>query len=279
MDANNFKAGATATILTSTFMQPFDVIKTFYLFQHNIDTISGCVQHVHKTFGLRGFWKGYSASFLRSIIGGGFTFFWYEYIRNYLGKQQGSMQQFFTDSLATLVGRTLAITVQCPLSVVKVKMENPAFGSSTLRKLVNMIYRKEGLKGFYIGLVPNLLRDVPYTALAVPFYEQYARILSEMSGKDRHTTHWVNFLAGGMGGLTACVLTQPFDVMKTRAMSGYKFGGSGYPGMAKGLQYIYKNEGLKGFRKGLSIRISERSLGQAFIWMFYIKAKAVFNSE
>jgi len=279
MDAKNFAAGAMANILTSSCMQPLDVTKTFYLYQHKIPTIKGCVQHIYSTFGVRGFWRGYSASITRSCVGGGFTFFWYEGIKSMMGTSNSNLQQFLTDGFATVVGRTLAITVQCPLSVVKVKMENPAHQISVgLTQIMQGVYKKEGLKGFYCGLVPNLLRDVPYSALAVPFYEQYAKLLMELSGQDRRSSSWINFVAGGLGGMTACVLTQPFDVIKTRAMSGYSFGGAGYCGIYSGIKYIYSNEGLFGFTKGLSIRITERSLGQAFIWLFYMKIKKALNT-
>jgi len=278
MDIRYFVSGSCSTIGTAFCMQPLDVIKTFYLYQHEVSTISGCVKHINKNFGLKGFWKGYSASFARSVVGGGFTFFWYETIRNYIGSGDKGVKSFFTDSMSSMLGRTMAITIQCPLSVIKVKLENPIEKSSnTMASIAKEIYRTEGLRGYYVGLLPNILRDVPYTALAVPFYQQYVNLF-ETFGYSK-TNDWVNFVAGGLGGGTACLITQPFDVIKTRAMSGYDFGGKSYRGIVTGMKYIYKNEGLKGFSKGLSIRLSERSLGQALIWTFYTKVKRLLNAE
>ena len=121
-----------------------------------------------------------------------------------------------------------------------------------------------------------LLRDVPYTALAVAFYEQFANLLVYSSGANGKNGI-INFTAGTMGGFAACFITQPFDVIKNRAMSGYMFDGKGYEGMAKGIQHVLRHEGLRGFAKGLSIRTVQRSIAQGLIWTFYLWMKSIVS--
>ncbi|CAG9318284.1 unnamed protein product [Blepharisma stoltei] len=280
MEFKNFLIGGGAAAMTSSCLQPLDVIKTLLLYQHKVNSIMGCIKYVHEKFGILGFWKGNSASFMRSIIGGGTLFFFLELIREKLGRSSGGLlREILTDSVASFIGRGIAVTIQCPLSVIKVQMENPSHGRKKILGAISEIYGKHKIKGFWKGLAPNLLRDVPYTALSVPFYEQYAKFIGRLTETDKRS-NLLNFVAGGLSGFSASLVTQPFDVMKNRAMSGYQFHGhTEYPGLIKGLKIIYEQEGVQGFTKGLLIRGTERSMGQALIWMFYIRLKRFVDGD
>lgn len=280
MDYRNFIVGGGATSMTGFCLQPFDVIKTLILFQHKVNSISGCLSYVHNKFGLTGFWKGYSASFLRGLFGGGILFGFLEYFRSTIKLDQRLWyMKFCNDALTGCLARSISVIFQCPLSVIKVQMENPAQEKKNLINSIQDVYKIGGFGGFFKGLIPNLLRDVPYTAFAIAFYELYAKILGEIFHTDKNNSG-LNFISGGIGGFTACLVTQPFDVIKNRAMSGYKFPGyEKYPGIIKGMKVIYEHEGLRGFTKGISIRAVERSLGQALIWTFYMKMKILVHGS
>lgn len=195
-------------------------------------------------------------------------------MRSTLGKKGLWYHDFSIDVLAASAARGLTVVAFCPLSVVKVQMENAAaFSERTVIGNLRKILQVSGVRGLFTGLEPMLLRDVPYTALAIPLYEQYSELLMLALGLEKRNKT-VNFLGGTLGGLTACLLTQPFDVIKNRAMSGYKFGGEGYPGLLGGLKYVWRTEGARGFIKGLTVRSAERSLAQGLIWVYYCAFKA-----
>lgn len=84
-----------------------------------------------------------------------------------------------------------------------------------------------------------------------------------------------NFPCGVVSGLMASVITQPFDVIKTRMQVKPKT----YPTLSATLLVTIKDMGLKGLFTGFVPRATRRTLMAAFTWAFYEEVSVAVASK
>lgn len=126
--------------------------------------------------------------------------------------------------LSAALARSVASVLFLPFTVVKTRFE--AMGAerpyrSTLHAM-QTISRVEGLRALWTGLVPTLLRDVPHSALYFAMYNYMKSVILPLrSPESRIPVVGLNFVAGMISGLTATVVSHPFDVVRTRLQTQY----------------------------------------------------------
>ena len=79
------------------------------------------------------------------------------------------------------------------------------------------IYRAGGLAGFWVGIVPNILRNSVINAAEIASYDQYKQMFLQYTKFPDNTN--LHIICGFMAGFTATIFGSPFDVIKTRMMS------------------------------------------------------------
>jgi solute carrier family 25, member 39/40 len=126
----------------------------------------------------------------------------------------------FTSVAAGASARVLAATAVSPLELARTQMQSSQAASQEgmLRRLRHT-HSTTGLSSLWRGLVPTLLRDVPFSAIYWPGYELLKRSLTERYAVDEHSALGrgaVALTAGATAGMLAAMLTTPFDVVKTR---------------------------------------------------------------
>lgn len=273
---NNFVRGAVSGLITCSIVQPLDVIKTNII---TVDKSFGILQsfaYVKNKYGAMGFWRGMRPASYKALMGSGISFTFFESLKKLVPP---SNIGFLSNSLVALTSRGFAITVMSPLSVLKVRMEAPQVqGYQTVSEGLLQIYKHEGFKGFYQGLGPCLMRDLPFTGLAYGFYEYFSALFTSLAG---FNSIWLRAASGALGGFTATILTQPFDVIKTRQQfknisteDSFK-----YKNTLDALVQIFKKEGLAGYTVGLKVRLIERSTGFSVVWFIYERLKVAQKSE
>ncbi|THD27051.1 Mitochondrial dicarboxylate carrier [Fasciola hepatica] len=109
----------------------------------------------------------------------------------------------------------MAAGVTHPLDLVKVIMQTPGAKNPTFVRVAIRVIQSDGLLGLYNGISASLLRQVTYSLPRFGIYEVYKNSFD----KSRKITFYEQstHLCAGVGAAGAAVLlTQPFDVMKTR---------------------------------------------------------------
>jgi len=106
-----------------------------------------------------------------------------------------------------------------------------------------LIYQMEGLKGFYRGLSPALLR----IALGSAVYFQALNDLGKQFKKVGMVGSYSDFLSSGLARMTSAFFCNPLTVIRTRLEV---VGFSEYSNMGDAFKKIYKQEGIQGFTKG-----------------------------
>jgi len=176
------------------------------------------------------------------------------------------------------VGGSAGVLVTSPLDVVKTRLQ-ALEGRSTLTAVkpkyvpatvygLNVILKQEGLKGWWRGIVPNLMGVAPSRAVHFGFYSFTKDYLLNY-GIDKDFVHFISaFLAGVM----VKSVTNPIFLIKTR-MQLQPVEKPYYKNTFDCARKVLHEEGIRGFYKGLGasyVGLSESSIQ----FVLYEKFKA-----
>ena len=120
---------------------------------------------------LKGLYRGEAVTILREAQAYGVWFLTFEYLmnadaaRNKIKREE--ISSFKVAGYGGLAGEALWLA-SYPLDVVKSKMQSDGFGSSMRYKSMSDCFRQtwkaEGIRGFWKGIGPTLLRAMPVSA-------------------------------------------------------------------------------------------------------------------
>jgi solute carrier family 25 aspartate/glutamate transporter 12/13 len=163
-----------------------------------------------------------------------------------------SLYNFGLGGIAGSTGATLVY----PIDLVKTRMQNQrssVVGEPLMYKnsmdCVSKVFRREGLRGFYSGLGPQLLGVAPEKAIKLTVND-----LVRAHAKDPKTgeiaLRW-ELIAGGTAGGCQVVFTNPLEIVKIRLqVAGEIAKAEGADRVARGAVHIVRQLGLIGLYKG-----------------------------
>ncbi|GAB7347944.1 hypothetical protein MBLNU459_g5455t1 [Dothideomycetes sp. NU459] len=174
-----FLASGASGILTAFFTNPIWVIKTRMLSTARnapgaYTSIRQGTTHLWNTEGVRGFYRGLVPS-LFGVSHGAIQFMAYEQLKNHWSTSRGGKERLTNMDFLTLsaVSKMFAGSITYPYQVVRARLQ--VYDANIRYKgaadVVKKVWAKEGLKGFYKGLGPNLVRVVPSTCVTFLVYE------------------------------------------------------------------------------------------------------------
>ena len=106
------------------------------------------------------------------------------------------------------------------------------------------IWKNEGMKGFYRGIQPNIIRNAMVNIGEMATYDQFKQMfLKYTSIKDGMFLHTI---CGFLAGFVATIIASPADVMKTRLMSSP----DKYSGVVNCITRTMREEGAMAFYNG-----------------------------
>lgn len=197
-------AAANAGIVTSTFTNPIWLIKTrLQLDKASPDTHMrqyknswDCLRQVMRTEGIRGLYKGLTASYLGASES---TLQWvlYEKMKQLIrhkeqqrllhGYQRTSLDSFLdwsAQSGAAGAAKLMASLVTYPHEVVRTRLRQaPSETGGRLKynglvQCFKLVVKEEGFLALYGGLTPHLLRTVPNSIIMFGTFELVVKMLS-----------------------------------------------------------------------------------------------------
>ncbi|XP_026488373.1 mitochondrial dicarboxylate carrier [Vanessa tameamea] len=206
---------------------------------------------VLKNQGVMGLYNGISASLLRQLTYSTARFGIYEVAKQQLTPKDGTAIPFYMSAFLAGLGGFAGGFVGNPADLVNVRMQNdvklPPEQRRNYKNAIHGIYRvaaQEGILRLWAGASMTCSRAALMTIGQLSFYDQIKTILlaSPYFG-DNVATHVMSSL---LAGAIATTLTQPVDVLKTRAMNAK-------PGEVKSIFKLIQNtatEGPLAFFKG-----------------------------
>lgn len=156
-----------------------------------------------------------------------------------------------------------------PMEAAKVRIQTMPGFANTMREAVPKIYKDEGLNGFYKGLVPLWMRQIPYTMMKFACFERTVELLyTHVVPKPRAECTKgeqlvVTFAAGYIAGVFCAVVSHPADTVVSKL------------NQDKGATAIdaAKKLGFAGLWKGLGPRIIMIGTLTAAQWFIYDAVK------
>ena len=166
--------------------------------------------------------------------------------------------------LAGGVAGGLSRTLVSPLERLKILFQTQggemAPKYTSVRQGLSVIWKEDGLRGLFRGNGSNVIRIVPAVALQFTFYDLFRRFMfdhpfvpitetdSQKRKRDLGTAQ--RLVAGAGAGIAACAITYPLDFIRARLtlQSGPN---ALYGGIVDGCRQVYRNEGIRGFYRGL----------------------------
>nr|GLL21659.1 calcium-binding mitochondrial carrier protein SCaMC-1-like [Ipomoea trifida] len=180
-------AGGLAGAVAQTAIYPMDLVKT------RLQTYAcegGKVPHLGKLSidiwlreGPRAFYRGLVPSILGIIPYAGIDLAAYEALKNFSktyilhDSEPGPLVQLGSGTISGALGATCVY----PLQVIRTRMQAQPMHTNTAYKgmfdVFLRTFRHEGLRGFYKGLFPNLLKVVPAASITYLVYESMKKSL------------------------------------------------------------------------------------------------------
>ncbi|XP_065222358.1 mitochondrial glycine transporter A-like [Planococcus citri] len=262
----SFLTGATSGTISAFLFQPLDVLKTQIQDQRRLSknapvTYFLVFRNILQSQGPAGFWKGLTPALARCIPGVGLYFSSLNLMTTHvIGDTPSVLETVFLGAAA----RASSTIIFIPFTVIKTRFESGQYKYTGLFDAVRSIKQFEGVQGFTRGLVPTLIRDVPFSGLYYLFYTRTKTLLGLEQGE---SNSYKVFLSGVIAGCSASFITHPADLIKTYVQL--------YPNefnkFSSGIYFIYKRFGFKGYFNGLMIRLMRRTLVTSMSWTVYEK--------
>ncbi|XP_031213164.1 mitochondrial 2-oxodicarboxylate carrier [Mastomys coucha] len=173
------------------------------------------------------------------------------------------------------------ICLMHPLDVVKTRFQlqrsvTDPQSYRTLRGSFRMIFRTEGLFGFYKGIIPPILAETPKRAVKFSTFELYKKFLGHMS-----LSPGLIFPIAGLGsGLTEAVVVNPFEVVKVGLQVNQNMFTEQPSTFAYARQIIKKEGlGLQGLNKGFTATLGRHGIFNMVYFGFYHNVKNIIPSS
>lgn len=301
-------SGAITGLACRTIVQPLDVIKIRFQLQiepinkkSNVSKymgISHTVGVMMREEGLRAFWKGLIAAQFISVVYTPIQFTSFYLLTEHSCKQLNLSPShpgihMFCGSLAGTAG----IIAAHPFDTVRTRLVGQGEPKLYTGQLdaIRSIFKYEGVRGFYRGLLPNVALVGPQAGATFVSYELFKRAFtvlfdasdpnataassssSSSSNATRPSTGIIcNLAAGAFSGIFSKSLIYPLDSIKKRLqVQGFeearnKFGSTRvYRGVIDCTKKIIREETVLGLYKGFLPSIYKAAVVTALNFAFY----------
>lgn len=250
-----------------------------------------CGIKIYKQEGLRSLYSGVGPAILRQSVYGTLKFGSYYSLKsfivtNFLDGDTMQENMWVNVSCAALAG-AVSSAIANPTDVLKVRMQVAGRGANPLPlyKCFYEIYRCEGVKGLYRGVMPTSQRAMTIAAVELPVYDFCKNALMETVG-DQPVNHFISsFIASLLAAIASC----PIDVIRTRLMNQRKilnsYGSTSVAAQSTNLIYfnnsfeclmsIVRNEGVMALYKGFVPSFLRMGPWNCIFFLTYEKLKTL----
>lgn len=174
-----------AAFVTNTMMNPIWMVKTRMQLERRVRgskqmNALQCARYVYQTEGIRGFYRGLTASYAgisETII----CFVIYEGLKKHLEELhlsaanaspgQKTSANFLGLMLAAAFSKGCASCIAYPHEVIRTRLREEGSKYKTFCQTARLVAREEGYAAFYRGLLAQLFRQIPNTAIVLSTYE------------------------------------------------------------------------------------------------------------
>lgn len=247
----NIYAAGSSAVITVTGIHPIDVIKTRLQVTSNTHDykklgINGTIRTIVKEEGIRAFWKGIGAAWLRESSYTSLRLGLYSPIKKALNIQKDS--SFFMKFLAGSLAGGFGSIVGNPFDVLKTRMiASEGKKQLSLIKTALELYKIQHIPGFYRGLQANIMRACVLNGTKMACYDQISYNIKKTGAIPVGLP--TQFVSAFGAGFFMASTVAPFDMVRTQLMN-QPIDKKIYNGFIDCVYKIIQNNGLKGLYSG-----------------------------
>ncbi|CAL0325250.1 unnamed protein product [Lupinus luteus] len=273
-----FIAGAIAGAASRTATAPLDRLKVVLQVQTGSASIMSAAMNIWKQDGLLGFFRGNGLNVVKVAPESAIKFYAYEMLKNVIGEAQGNNSADIGTAGRLFAGGMAGAVAQMaiyPMDLIKTRLQTCASDGGRVPKLSRLakdIWVHEGPRAFYRGLVPSLLGMIPYAGIDLTAYDT----LKDMSKRyllDSEPGPLVQLGCGTISGAVGATCVYPLQVIRTRLQAQPCNSSTAYKGMSDVFWKTLKDEGLRGFYKGLVPNLLKVVPAASITYMVYESMK------
>ena len=157
-----------------------------------------------------------------------------------------SFKKFVSGGIAGGIG----VSVVYPIDLIKTRLQNQIGTSNKYKGSIDCFLqtvKREGVRGLYKGLRPQLIGVAPEKALKLTVNDTLKFGLGEYSLSEYNLGQTkINIICGAIAGLSQVIVTNPLEITKIQL----QLYGEKYPNSPTSLVYLVKKLKLKGLYKG-----------------------------
>lgn len=290
-------AGGIGGAVGDTVMYPLDTVKTRQQGAPNVVEYRSMRQASWTILRREGIFKGIYSGYLPALVGSfpsTMAFFGaYELTKRKMIPDWG-VNDTVSHLTAGFLGDLASSVIYVPSEVLKTRLQlqgrhnNPFFDSGYNYKgmvdATKNIIRNEGWGAMFYGYKATLIRDLPFSALQLAFYEKLHAWAQAFVGRGVDMGIGLELITGGMAGGIAGVITTPLDVVKTRVQTQHPEALANGPTIIAnstwvGLKTIYRTEGLGRVFSGVGPRLIWTSTQSSVMLLMYQTTLKVLNDR
>jgi uncharacterized membrane protein YciS (DUF1049 family) len=194
--------------LSSPFL---DTLKVRTQVAEGSQRITDSVQRILKTDGILSLWRGATVAFLGQICENTTSFVLNAYFHRLMGESEFTISKSF--AVGSVAGVFTALII-CPMETIKCKVQVAQIEAGSkhgVQSAIKEILKSQGIKGFYYGLIPQMARDIPGSAIYFGCYDTLDYIFRAMNLGTTQSC----LLAGGFAGQIYWFSALPMDRVKS----------------------------------------------------------------
>lgn len=184
--------------------------------------LSGTMRKIWTENGIKGFYRGLGPTIFGYLPTWAIYFTVYDQCKTFLASNFNPTgeEDFINHIFSAMTAGMVSTTCTSPLWVVKTRFMLQSVKDPSTRPYRHtgdafvQIYRTEGLRGFYRGLLPSLF-GVSHVAVQFPLYENFKAWAREQNDTDELTPSAILLCSSG-AKMIASMLTYPHEVLRTR---------------------------------------------------------------
>jgi len=249
----NILSAGFSRMLCCIILYPIDIIKTNLQYNNTIN--------------IKNHYNGLNIFMCGQIPYAMIVFGNYEFLKKNI-KNKYIYNNYKIPTLITIASISDMLGAMWLLPFEKIKQIKQINYDKDIFKIINNIYKLNGIYGFYIDYFTLIKRDIPYRAIKLPLYE----IIKEKYINIKKIEYYDTMLIGSISGIISVIITNPIDIAVTQIITGKELNKS----VTQIIIKKYKNNGLNSLFYGLKHSIIYTGLSNAIFFAIYEELKKIY---
>lgn len=279
--------GSFACWVTHVGIVPLDIVKCRRQVNPKIyKGLTDGFKTIYAKEGFRGLGVGTTATFVGYACQGVVRFALYERFKDLyasiVGPDKAEKYQTIGFLISAASAEFFADMVLCPWESLKVRVQVDTAGEfpRSFTQGTKQLWANEGIQGFYKGLTPLWMRQIPYTMVKFAVFERtvrfmyaniFTRPIEQYSAAQKLS---ITFLSGYWAGIFCAIVSHPGDTIVSKLNEKKTEGSS-----MVAIRNTIKELGFRGIWRGLTTRIIMIGSIAGLQWWIYDSFKTIFGLQ